>query len=86
MVVHLNVREQELRRRLLARAALEGRADDTPDVIARRLRVYADATAPLIELYRERGQLVEIDGEQAVEAITDQVLALTEQALSPSAG
>ena len=86
MVVHLNAREQELRRRLLARAALEGRADDTPDVIARRLRVYADATAPLIELYRERGQLVEIDGEQAVEAITDQVLALTEQALSPSAG
>ena len=86
MVVHLDVREQELRRRLLARAALEGRADDTPGVIARRLRVYVDATAPLIELYRERGQLVEIDGEQAVEAITDQVLALTEQALSPSAG
>jgi adenylate kinase len=71
VVVHLDVREQDLRRRLLARAELEGRADDTPDVIARRLRVYVDATAPLIVLYRERGQLVEIDGEQAVEAITD---------------
>ena len=86
VVVYLDVREQELRRRLLARAELEGRADDTPDVIARRLHVYADATAPLIELYRERGRLVEIDGEQAAEAITDQVLALAQQALSPSAG
>lgn len=74
-VIHLPVREPELMRRLLARAAVEGRADDTRTVIRHRLRVYAEQTAPLIEHYRRMGVLVERSGEGDVEAITASVLS-----------
>ena len=76
-VVYLPVRAAELRRRLLARAAVEGRSDDTPEVIDNRLRVYEDETAPLIDFYRERGVLTEVRGEQPIERITDEVLSRT---------
>ena len=51
----LTVDEDEIVQRLLQRAESEGRADDTEDVIRRRQEVYAEQTAPLIEVYRERG-------------------------------
>jgi adenylate kinase len=57
--------------RLLARAAEQGRADDTPEVVAHRLAVYADATAPLIDHYRERGLLMEVDADRPVAEIRD---------------
>ena len=56
-VVVLTVDEEELVQRLLQRAQTEGRADDTEDVIRRRQEVYAEQTAPLIEVYRDRGLL-----------------------------
>lgn len=46
------------------------RADDTAEVQARRVRVFFEQTAPLIAHYRALGRLVEIDGEQPVEAVT----------------
>src|SRR3954451_19751861 len=58
-VVNLSVRAPELKRRLLARAAAEGRSDDTPEVIENRLRVYEEQTAPVIGFYRDRGVLTE---------------------------
>ena len=61
-VVVLTVDQDEIVHRLLQRAQVEGRADDTEDVIRRRQEVYAEQTEPLIEIYRERGILVEIDG------------------------
>src|SRR3954468_10418838 len=54
-VVSLSVDDEAIIQRLLQRAAVEGRADDTEDVIRRRQEVYADQTAPLIEGYRGRG-------------------------------
>jgi adenylate kinase len=74
-VVNLSVRAPELKRRLLGRAAAEGRADDTPEVIDNRLRVYEEQTAPVIDFYRERGVLSEVRGEQPIERITEDVLA-----------
>lgn len=62
-VVHLDVPEPELMRRLLAR----GRADDTEDAIAERLREYADDTLPLLDHYRD--VVVEVDGDRDVDAI-----------------
>jgi adenylate kinase len=73
-VVNLTVRAPELKRRLLARAAVEGRSDDTPEVIDNRLRVYEQDTAPVIDFYRERGVLTEVRGEQPIERITDDVM------------
>ena len=74
-VVHLRAPDEELRRRLLARAGQEGRSDDTPEVIEHRLRLYAEETRPLIEEYRGRGILVDVDADRPVEAITDDIVA-----------
>ena len=73
-VVYLDVPDAELRRRLLARAVEQGRADDTPEVIESRLRLFAAETRPLIDLYRERRILVSVDGARDVEEITSEVM------------
>lgn len=74
-VVVLVVDQEELVSRLLDRAETEGRSDDTEDVVRRRQEVYAEQTEPLIEVYRDRGLLVEVDGMGAVDEITQRVLA-----------
>ena len=61
-VVELTVEREEIVQRLLKRAQTEGRSDDTEDVIRRRQQIYTEETAPLVEVYRERGLLVAIDG------------------------
>lgn len=60
--------------RLLGRAVVEGRVDDTEDVIRRRLAVYAEQTAPLADVYAARGLLRPVDGIGAVEEVTDRLL------------
>jgi len=67
------VPERELVRRMLGRAAREGRDDDTPDAIQQRLEVYREQTEPLVSYYSERGVLVEVDGTGAVEEIAARV-------------
>jgi adenylate kinase len=74
-VVVLTVVEDEIVERLLLRAQVEGRADDTAEVIRRRQEVYAEQTAPLIDVYRSRGILVEVDGMGDVDEVTQRVLA-----------
>jgi adenylate kinase len=73
-VVVLTVDGEEIVGRLLKRAQTEGRADDTEDVIRRRLEVYADQTAPLLTVYRERGLLYEVDGLGDVDEITGRIM------------
>jgi adenylate kinase len=68
-VVVLKVDAEELITRLLKRAQELGRSDDTEDVIRRRQEVYAAETAPLIDSYRERGILTEIDGMGSLEEV-----------------
>lgn len=74
-VVELTVDTDEIVQRLLKRAQEQGRADDTEDVIRRRMEVYAEQTAPLTELYRGRGLLVQVDGMGTPDEVTDRVLA-----------
>ena len=71
--VVLIVDAEELVQRLLLRAQTEGRADDTEEVIRRRQEVYAEQTAPLVDVYRERGVLVEIDGTGTVDEVTKRI-------------
>jgi adenylate kinase len=61
-VVELTVDIDEVVGRLVRRAADQGRADDTEDVIRRRLEIYAEQTAPLLAMYASRGLLVQVDG------------------------
>lgn len=65
---------EEVVSRLRKRAVTEGRSDDTEDVIRRRLEVYAEQTAPLTDLYRERGLLVQVDGTGDVDEVTSRIL------------
>lgn len=71
--VVLTVDPEELVQRLLQRAQTDGRADDTEAVIRRRQEVYSEQTAPLIEVYRERGILVEVDGMGEVDEVTTRI-------------
>ena len=77
-VVVLTVDEEELVQRLLQRAETDGRSDDTEDVIRRRQEVYADQTKPLIEVYRDRNLLIEVDGMGEVDNVTERIFAALE--------
>jgi adenylate kinase len=72
-VLVLTVDEDEVVQRLANRAADEGRSDDTEDVIRHRQELYTEQTAPLIEVYDERGLLVRVDGMGAVDEVTSRV-------------
>lgn len=71
--VALRVDEAELVKRLLKRAELEGRADDNEETIRNRMRVYREQTQPLVEYYRGRGVLREVDGLGTVEAVAERI-------------
>ena len=72
-VVALTVDEDAVVERLLRRAETDGRADDTEDVIRRRQEVYLEQTDPLIEVYRARGIVHEIDGLGEVSDVTARI-------------
>lgn len=69
-VLELTVDSDEVVQRLLKRAELDGRADDTEDVIRHRQHVYVQETAPLAALYRDRGLLHHVDGMGEMDAVT----------------
>jgi adenylate kinase len=74
-VLELTVITDAVVGRLLLRAQTSGRSDDTEDVIRRRLEVYAEQTAPLTEVYRDRGLLVQVDGMGEIDEVSARVLA-----------
>jgi len=69
-VFYIKVSDKEGAKRLLARK----RHDDTPEVIAKRLKIYHAETEPLLEIFRKEGVLEEIDGERSVEEIHQDIL------------
>jgi adenylate kinase len=77
-VVYLDVPREELVRRILARAAVEGRSDDNPETVANRLKVFDDATLPLVDYYRGRGLLQMVDANQDEDGVTESILAAIE--------
>ncbi len=74
-VVQLTADTDELVARLLKRAEIEGREDDTEDVIRHRQDVYLSETSPLVDLYASRGLLVGVDGMGDVDEVTDRLAA-----------
>jgi adenylate kinase len=72
-VLVLTVDQDEIVQRLLQRAEVEGRADDTEDVIRKRQELYVEQTEPLIEVYRGRGILIELDGMGDVDEVTQRI-------------
>jgi adenylate kinase len=78
VALHLVADEEELVRRLLARAALEHRTDDTEEVIRRRLAVYREVTHPIVDWYAARGILVSVDAMQPAGLVSRQILTALE--------
>ena len=74
VVVEITADAEAVVARLLKRAGEQGRADDTEPVIRRRLEVYAESTAPLADIYAERGLLVQVDGMGEIDVVTDRIM------------
>ncbi|MCR2816808.1 adenylate kinase [Microbacterium jiangjiandongii] len=74
-VIQLDVPRDESISRLTLRAAEQGRTDDTEDVIAHRLSIYERETAPILDVYRDRGIVDTIDGVGTLDEITERIRA-----------
>jgi adenylate kinase len=72
-VISLKADTDEIVARLLKRAEIEGRTDDNEDTIRVRQQVYAEQTAPLLEIYRARGILVEVDGLGPIDEVSKRI-------------
>lgn len=68
-VIYLKVPDKEVTKRLMAR----GRADDTPEGIKTRLNLYHEQTKPLLDYYKNKGVLIEIDGKGSIEEIQNEI-------------
>src|SRR5690606_31098057 len=72
-VVELVVDSDELVRRLVGRAAEEGRSDDNEETIRTRMQVYMQQTRPLLDYYRDQGKLRSVDGVGTMDEVFDRV-------------
>ena len=77
--VQLEVPTELLVERIAGRAKAEGRADDSPESVRNRLQVYDNSTAPVIEFYRQHGQLTVVDGVGSLDEVFNRII----EALAP---
>jgi adenylate kinase len=85
-IVHLDVPLDVLRARIAGRAAEERRSDDTPEALDRRLRIYFDETKPLIERWRDRGIVLDVNGDQTVDFVAADITRGVAELLGQGAG
>ena len=74
VVVQLTADSEGLLRRLSGRAQEQGRSDDTPEVIKRRLDVYEEQTAPLIDIYASRSLVAKVNGLGEIADVTNRII------------
>ncbi|RYE50709.1 MAG: hypothetical protein EOP21_03225 [Hyphomicrobiales bacterium] len=74
-VIEMTADADVLVSRVINRAKESNRPDDNPDVIRKRLDVYKNDTAPLVDYYRKRGLVKTVDGMAPVEQVTDAIKA-----------
>jgi len=84
VVPSIEVPQDVLVERLLKRAILEGRADDNEETIRTRMQVYEDQTKPLLDYYGEKGLVVPVDGQQAIEEVQEDLVKVIEEATQPA--
>lgn len=69
MVLYLYVEMEEVGKRILKRAQLENRADDTPETVKARVANFFDQTMPLVDYYKNQGKLIQLNGMQDIEHV-----------------
>ena len=72
-IIHIDVSEEEIRRRIAKRGEIEGRADDTAHALDKRIEEFNTRTLPAIEYFRSKGVLLTIDGAQQVPDVEQSV-------------
>ncbi len=72
--IFLNISDTEMEKRIADRRKVEGRADDASDTVSHRLVEYTEHTAHAIEFFRQKGVLVEVDGEHPIDEVHQKVL------------
>lgn len=77
-LINLEVPEEESVKRLLLRAKTSGRSDDKESVIRNRLLEYHEKTLPVLDFYRARGQCMDVDGTQSIEAVREDVAKIVQ--------
>ena len=79
VVIELDCDDDELVRRLSQRAEEQGRADDTPETIARRQKSFRQQTRPVLDYYREKDLLYTVDGMQSRNEVFDDIWKIIEE-------
>lgn len=80
LAVYLEVAREALIERIVERGKTSGRADDTREIVERRLAVYEESTWPLLDYYREREQLIQVNGDRPVDEVTWSVVVQLQRA------
>jgi adenylate kinase len=78
VILLLELSDDVARERLLRRAQIEGRADDTPEVIDERLATYHEKTQPVVDHYLATGNLVKVHAERPIEAVWSEIVEALE--------
>ncbi|OKL46040.1 adenylate kinase [Boudabousia marimammalium] len=78
LVLQITADNEAVVERLLKRAEIEHRPDDTEEVIRHRLDVYQELTEPLMSFYEEAGLLVKVDGNGSIDEVSDRIKAILE--------
>ena len=73
-MIELSVPREESIRRIALRAAEQGRSDDNDESIAKRLSIYESETAPILDVYRERGVAFEVDGVGTLDEVFERII------------
>lgn len=85
VVLYLDVDPELIKERILRRAAIDGRTDDTAEALVERMKVYQRETAPVVDHYKALGTRIEwIDGSPPIDTVTAQILAVLTPGGSPA--
>ena len=79
MVLYLYVEMEEMEKRILKRAQLENRADDTPETVKARVANFFEQTMPLVDYYKSQGKLIQLNGMQDIEHVFADICATIDQ-------
>lgn len=77
-LICINVPYPELKRRMLERAKIEGRADDNEEVIERRFKEYNDKTVHVANYYKEKGVHKDVQGDRTMDEVFDSIVSILE--------
>jgi len=73
-VIHVLLSDEEAYNRIMKRADIEGREDDNPEAIKKRITNFYEFTKPLLKPWKEAGKVIEIDGDETIEVVAENIL------------